>query len=284
MKELSSDFSVLFMCRYFGVSPSGYYSWCSRPESKRSKENKDLLKEIRSIHFESKKRYGAPRVHISLKKKGLVCSKAKVAKLMRKEGLRGFQAKSFKPTTTDSNHKKKISPRIFDNDEVVATKPNEIWVSDITYIPTKEGWVYLFMVLDVFTRKIIGHTLSENMSAENLRSSFIKALKNSRARIENLIFHSDQGAQYCETEFRKLLELTCTIQSMSRKGNCYDNAFAETFFHSMKAELNTKVFKTKENAKKEIEEYIEWYNAERFHSSLDYMSPVEYEKSVTMVA
>jgi len=284
MKELSSEFSILFMCRYFKVSPSGYYSWCSRPESNRSKENKKILEEIKVIHIKSKKRYGAPRIHVSLKKSGLACSKTRVAKLMRSEGLRGLQAKSFKPSTTDSNHKKRISPRIFDNVEVTTTRPNEVWVSDITYVPTKQGWVYLFMVLDVFTRKITGHTLSENMGAENLRISFLNSLRNSKTVVKDVIFHSDQGAQYCETEFRKLLKLTSTVQSMSRRGNCYDNAYAESFFHSMKAELNVKVFETKKNAKKEIEEYIEWYNAERLHSSLDYMSPVEYEEYITMVA
>lgn len=281
MKELSSKFSIYFLCKYFQVSKSGYYAYQGRDLSKRDEDNKKILEEIKVIYKASKKRYGSPRVTRALNKKGIECSRSKVERLMRIEGLRGLQAKSFKPSTTDSNHKKRASNRIYDNDEIKPQKPNEVWVSDITYIPTKEGFVYLFMILDVFTRKVVGYKTCDDMKAENLIEAFLSAVKSSNEPVKNLIFHSDQGSQFCDDEFRKILSILNVLQSMSRKGNCYDNAFAETFFHSMKAELEMTVFENKLKAKAQVEEYIEWYNAERLHSSLDYMSPIEYENYIT---
>ena len=281
IKELSSRFSISFLCKYFQVSKSGYYAYHSRGLSKRNEENQKILKEIKVIYKDSKKRYGSPRITCALNKKGVECSRSKVERLMRVEGLKGLQAKSFKPKTTDSVHKKRVSDRIYDNDEVKPQKPNEVWVSDITYIPTKEGFVYLFMILDVFTRRIVGYKTCNDMKAENLIVAFLSAVKNSKESVKNLIFHSDQGSQFCDEEFRKTLRVLNVLQSMSRKGNCYDNAFAETFFHSMKAELEMTVFENKLKAKAQVEEYIEWYNAKRLHSSLDYMSPIEYENYIT---
>jgi transposase InsO family protein len=277
--------SVQLCCELLNVSPSGFYDWKSRLPSKRQRENELLKSEIKEIHKESKGTYGSPRIKAALEDKGHHIGKDKVAKLMKEENIRARQKRAFVPKTTVNNPSDKKSDRLFKIEETEVVKPNQVWASDLTYIPTEEGFLYLVVVLDLFNRQVKGWDLSDSMEAKQTVKAFMNAVRNFPGRAKDVIFHSDQGVQNCANDLRNKLELLGFEQSMSRKGNCYDNAFVESFFHSLKNELEEKVFKTQEQAKKAIFEYIEtWYNNKRLHSSLGYMSPIEYEKQFGDVA
>ncbi len=197
---------------------------------------------------------------------------------MREDGLRAKGKKSFRPKTTINNPLDAKSPRVFKIEDSKIKAQNEVWASDLTYIATKEGFCYLTVVLALWNREIKGKNISVSMEAKNTKDAFLSAVRNSSGRLNKTIFHSDQGVQYCSKEVRGKLRFLGLTQSMSRKGNCYDNAFVESFFHSLKTELGHKVFESFEEAKKEIFEYIDWYNKERLHSSLGYLSPKDYVK------
>lgn len=277
--------SVQLCCELLNVSPSGFYDWKSRLPSKRQRENELLKSEIKEIHKESKGTYGSPRIKAALEDKGHHIGKDKVAKLMKEENIKARQKRAFVPKTTVNNPSDKKSDRLFKIEETEVVKPNQVWASDLTYIPTEEGFLYLVVVLDLFNRQVKGWDLSDSMEAKQTVKAFMNAVRNFPGRAKDVIFHSDQGVQNCANDLRNKLELLGFEQSMSRKGNCYDNAFVESFFHSLKNELEEKVFKTQEQAKKAIFEYIEtWYNNKRLHSSLGYMSPIEYEKQFGDVA
>ena len=229
-----SQYGVEKMCRVLRVSRSGYYDWIDRPESKRSKANRVLLNAIKEIHQESKEIYGSPKITEELLDRGLKASRPRVARLMAKNGIRSKTKRKFK-VTTNSDHKLSISPNLLDQNFFVSA-PGLIWVSDITYIPTTEGWLYLTTVMDLFHRKIVGWSMSHRMTAEQ---TAIAALEHACKRYRpapGLIFHSDRGVQYASEEFRTLLNKHQMLQSMSGKGNCYDNAVAESFFKSLKTE------------------------------------------------
>ncbi len=272
------NYSIEMMCKVLKVSRSCYYRWFTGNISKRDFENIRLTQVIKQVFSESKGTYGSPRITANLKRQGYLVSKPRVAKLMRKSGLRSKTKKMYR-VTTDSNHGYSISKnhlsRNFKPKEL-----NETWVSDITYIKTGQGWLYLTTVIDLFDRQVIGWALSKSLFTKETIIPAWKMALSKRSINMPLIFHSDRGVQYASKEFRKQLKANCLIvQSMSRKGNCWDNAVAESFFKTLKSELiYHEDYKTIEEARTAVFEYIEtWYNTRRLHSSLNYKTPKEVE-------
>jgi putative transposase len=267
-------------CQILGVSRSGYYDWLHRPVSERTIEDQRIWEKIKKHWEKSRKTYGSPRILEKLKSEGESIGKHRVARIMRENGIQGAAKKKFKPQTTDSNHKLPVADRIFEteNSSLQVQKPNQYWGGDITYIPTGEGWLYLAIVIDLFTRKIVGHSMKSSLHADIVINALEMGIQRQLPG-KDLISHSDRGSQYAADEYRKLLKANNIKASMSRKGNCYDNAFVESFFHTLKVELvHRERFKTREEAQRAIFEYIEvWYNRQRIHSALDYKTPVEYE-------
>ena len=264
------------MCTVLGVSRSGYYKWRNRGESNRKKEEEIIYSAIYYIYKESRSLYGSPRIHNGLIKRGIHCSRNRVARLMRKNGIRSVRSKRYK-VTTNSSHKKPISPNMLHSD-FRTEKPNKVWVSDITYIDTCEGWLYLTTILDLYNREIVGYSSSNNLYASD---TILRALKEAGIRRKispGLIFHSDRGSQYVSTAFREKLAHYGCLQSMSGRGNCYDNAVAESFFKTLKSELiyQEGKYKTRKEARMSIFEYIEcYYNSKRAHSAIEYNTPKE---------
>lgn len=279
----SQGIDVSLLCRVLELSRSGYYDWLKSPESERKRQNEILLQEIREIHGKSRGIYGVPRVKEKLKDRGHRCGKARIARLMRQEGLTGAAAKKFKVMTTDSNHDLPIAERIFQTEKAAeqVTRPNQFWASDITYVATEEGWLYLAIFLDLFTRKIVGFSMNDHLRTELVLNALEMALGRQKLSDEGLVGHSDRGCQYASEAYRQRLDDLGITASMSRRANCYDNAFAESFFHTLKVELvHRRNFKTRKEAMTAIFEFIEvWYNRERLHSSLGYRTPVEYEQA-----
>ncbi len=268
------------MCRVFRLSNSGFYYWLKHPKGKRQVDNTSLLEEISEIHQNSKKVYGSPRIAAKLAEKGFRVSRPRVARIMRKAGIQSIIRKKW-VKTTDSRHVHPVAENVLNRD-FSAGRLGEKWVSDLTYIRTGAGWVYLTTVIDLADRKVIGWSLSDNMEAKNTTIRAFQMAKANRAIENELIFHSDQGVQYACLEFRKQLVGLPIKQSMSRKGNCWDNAVAESFFKTMKTEMvYQRTFKTKKQAYLAIFEYIEvWYNRKRSHSTLGYLTPLEVEKAM----
>jgi transposase InsO family protein len=264
------------MCRILGVSRSGYYIRRKNGKSKRELDQERVSKIIKEIYFDNRGVYGSPRITAELKRRGESCNRKKVARIMKLEGIRAKTVKLYK-RTTNSNHKGKIAENIL-NQNFGVKKPNKIWVSDITFIRTREGWLYLAAILDLYSRRVVGWKADKNLYSNLVSDALLRALEE-RSVEEGLIFHSDQGKQYASTEMKKLLNQNNMIQSMSRKGNCYDNAVVESFFHTLKTEhINFETYKTRMEAKLSLFDYIEiFYNRKRLHSSNGYKSPVEYE-------
>ena len=266
------------LCQVLSVSRSSYYNWlCGKP-GKWTQENAELLKEIKVIHEQSRQTYGSPRITRELHKRGYSCSRARIARIMAKNNIYAKTKCKFK-VTTDSNHNYPVSPNLL-NQDFTTEDLNQIWTSDITYIRTSAGWLYLTVILDLFNRQIVGWSMSHRLTAN---TTTIPALIDAWQRqqpSEGLIFHSDRGVQYACHEFRKKLSEYKMIQSMSGKGNCYDNAVTESFFHTLKTELvYFEKYETREQAKQSLFEYIEvFYNHQRLHSALGYQTPVEYAK------
>lgn len=268
------------MCRVFRVSNSGFYYWLKYPQGKRLTSQIALMVEINEVYHEKKGIYGSPRITMELRKKGIKVSRPRVARLMRKFNIRSIVRRSW-VTTTNSEHRHPIAKNILGRD-FYAGGIGEKWVSDLTYIQTVEGWLYLTTVMDLCDRKVIGWSLSEGMDAKNTTVKAFQMAKTNRPITGTLIFHSDRGVQYACAEFRAQLKGLPIVQSMSRKGNCWDNAVAESFFKTMKTEMvyHTK-FKTRREASMAIFEYIEiWYNRKRSHSTLGFLSPVEFENEL----
>jgi len=267
---------VTVMCRVLRVARSGYYAWRRRGEAARERQNRALTVEIKAIHSKSRKTYGSPRVHAELRRQGHCCSLNRVARLMKRAGLRSKVAKKFR-ATTDSNHSHPVADNLLKRD-FSTSRPNEVWLADLTYIWTMEGWLYLAAVLDLFGRRIVGWALDSHIKAE-LACRALRMAINRRQPDAGLIHHSDRGSQYASKKYQKLLQANQMRPSMSRKGDCWDNAPMESFFHTLKTELiHHRVYQTREQAKREIIEYIEmFYNTRRLHSALDYSTPAEYE-------
>ena len=275
-KAHRKEHSLVKMLQVLGASRSGYYAWLKRGESNRSKSNNKLKIKIDKIFELHKGRYGSPRITVELHKEGENCSRVRVARLMKELGLRSKTRKKYK-VTTNSNHGKKVNKNLL-NQSFKISSPDRVWVSDITYVWTKTGWLYLTIIMDLFNREIIGSSKSVDLSSKN---TVIKAFKEAcmkRIPPVGLIFHSDRGIQYCSEEFRRYLKKYKIEQSMSGKGNCYDNAVSESFFHTLKREaVHGITFLNFEEASRELFEYIEvYYNRNRIHSTLGYMSPLEY--------
>jgi len=272
------------MCEIYQVSRSGYYAWANRPKSKRENERAELLKHIEKIFGEFKSRYGAIRICWELSRRGIKTNRKRVAALMKISGLVAKHRRRYK-VTTDSSHSHPIAPNILNRDFSVGL-PDMTWLSDITYIQTDEGWLYLAATMDLYPRKIVGWSMDRSMTRRLVCNALEMGIKRSNPG-KGLLHHSDRGVQYASKDFRKMLEKHGMICSMSRKGDCWDNAPMESFFHTLKTELvNYSRFKTREEAKRAIYEYIEiFYNRKRLHSSLGYLSPEEFEKkTLSLVA
>jgi transposase InsO family protein len=272
-----SAFGVEKMCRLFAVSRSGFYRWNQGGESKRVAQNRLLLGHIQRIYESTKGRYGSPRITAELQDQGYSCSRPRVARLMRKHAIRARGRRKFK-VTTDAKHNHAVAPNLL-KQAFRTGAPNRVWVSDMTYIRTLEGWLYLTVVMDLYHRKIIGWSMSGRMEAAHTTiPAFQMAVKGCRP-LPGLVFHSDRGVQYACESFVALLHWSKAIQSMSGKGNCYDNAVAESFFHTLKTELvYHERYQTRHEARRSLFEYMEtFYNRIRKHSTLGYRSPVEYE-------
>jgi transposase InsO family protein len=264
------------MCRVLGIASSRYYEWERKQQSERAVKDDDLLASIRHIFAKFRGRYGAPRVHDQLAREGMRVSRKRVARLMREAGLRAKGRRKYK-ATTDSNHALPVAPNLLERN-FHAEQPDSVWVSDITYIWTRQGWMYLAVVLDLYSRKVVGWSLAERMTAALVCNALAAAVRLRRPK-PGLIFHSDRGSQYASYAFRRRLWRHGIRQSMSRKGDCWDNAVAESFFATLKKELiRNHAFDTRDNARAEVFEYIEvFYNRQRAHSLLSYATPDAFE-------
>ena len=278
IEDRRETFPVRVMCDVMGVSPSGYYAWRGRPESPRRAANSALLGEIRRVHTAHRGRYGAQRVHATLCAEGHEASRGRVERLMRHHGIRAITPRRFLVCTTDSHHDLPIAPNRLDRN-FAAERPNQVWLADITYVPTGEGWLYLAAVLDLCTRKIIGWAMRDHMRADLTIAALTMAVQRQKPP-PGLIHHSDRGSQYAAAEYRKLIKAAGMVQSMSRKGNCWDNAPMESCFGTLKTELvHQTSYPTREAAKRDLFAYIEgYYNRQRLHSALGYITPEQAER------
>ena len=266
------------MCGVLGLSSSGYYAWRARPESARTASNRDLLVDIRRIHDESSGCYGSPRVHAVLRGRGRRIGRARIERLMRHDGLRGLAALPRRTRTTDSRHHHPIAPNRLGRN-FVAPAPNQIWLADLTYIPTGEGWLYLAAILDMHSRKIVGWSMRETLHTDIAIEALDMAVKRQRPA-PGLIHHSDRGIQYAAEAYRSMLATSGIVRSMSRKGDCLYNAPMESFFHTLKVErVHQRTYATRAEARRDLFGYIEgFYNSRRLHSAIGYISPMEMER------
>lgn len=270
------QYSVNRLCLMLGIRRSSYYTWTKRKPSQQEQNNLALIEHIRRIHKKYRKTYGSPRMYVQLKKEEIPCSQKRVARLMRQNGLKG-QRKYRKVITTNSKHDFPVAPNVL-NREFSAEKPNQKWVSDITYIPTDEVWLYLAGILDLFSRKIVGWATSDLIDAALVEKALRMALYQRRPG-RGLLHHSDRGSQYASHQIRDILAANQILVSMSGKENCYDNAVMESFWGTLKNEwVNYQKYKTRSQARTDIFSYIEgFYNTVRLHSTLGYLSPAEFE-------
>lgn len=276
MKELKEKYTIKEMAEFIKVSRSAFYRWMKYGESPKAREDEALKAHIKALFDKSGKTYGAYRISLDLKDKDIKCGKFRTNRLMKELSLTPKAKKKYK-ATTDSNHNKVMAPNLIGQKFAVAV-PDRVWVGDITYVPTREGWLYLAVVIDLFSRKVVGWAMSDRLKRGLVISAFLMAVRN-RNPLPGLIFHSDRGAQYASDDYKKVLKKIDAIQSMSGKGNCYDNAVAESFFHTLKVEeLHSLVFFTRDAARRCIFEYIEvFYNKKRRHSYTNYLSPDNFE-------
>ena len=287
VEELRAEhLAVNILCKTLSVSRAGYYAWRDRPLCERAQSTAALSLEVRAIFERSRGTYGAPRIQEALKGVGKRHGKGRIGKIMVKEGISAKPKRKF-VKTTDSKHDLPIAPRVIqtENQETMPVKPNETWGTDITYVATREGWLFLAIYLDLFTRKVVGMAMADHMRTELVLEALDSALGREVIGESGLTTHSDRGVQFAAEVYRDRLKAEGITPSMSRKGNCYDNAYVESFFHTLKTELVYRTeFATREEAKKAIFEYIEvWYNRERLHSSLGYKSPAEFERRALAV-
>jgi transposase InsO family protein len=276
IKKNTKDFSTRMMCKILVVSPSGYYGWRDRSPSNRAQENAILTKKIKAIFDDENSRVGAKRITKRLRLEGTHVSRHRVARIMRKNGWRAKAARKFK-ATTNSNHKLPVAPNLLQQN-FSASRPNEKWVSDITYVWTEEGWLYLAVVMDLYSRMVVGWSMSERMTSKLVIDALQMAIWR-RKMPHGVIIHSDRGSQYCSHDYQKLLADNGFICSMSKRGDCYDNASMESWNHSFKVEaIHGEKFLTRADAKNHVFEYIDiYYNRKRLHSRLGYLSPVYFE-------
>ena len=277
MKEYEEDFNITIMCKVLKVNRSAYYHWINNGCIV-NKVDKKLNQLIKDIFYQYREVYGTRRIKaVLVQEYGVIVSTRKIAKSMKEVGVIVKMKRKFKVRTTDSNHNYKISPNRLQRD-FRTNVPDEVYVGDITYIRTQQGWLYLAVVIDLFSRKVVGWSMDDNMETPLVNNALQMALQ-TRNPPSQLIWHTDRGSQYASYSHRELLEENNILQSMSRKGDCWDNAVSESFFHSLKTELvHHQRFRTRADANQAIFEYIEvFYNRQRLHSTNGYMSPVNYE-------
>jgi putative transposase len=273
-----AEHDVSTLCRVLRVGRSGYYAWLERDESKHSKDDRRLAVEIRAVFAEKKKRYGSPRVYRELRTKGVCVGRHRVARLMSEQKLRARPRRKF-VKTTESNHGLPTPPNLLDR-KFTVEEPDRVWAADVTYLPTLEGWLYLAVVLDLFSRLVVGWALSEH-NDEALTLAALQMAIDQRQPAPGLMHHSDRGTTYASGEYQDRLAKHGFVCSMSRKGNCWDNAVVESFFSTLDIECeNGEMFSSRSAARREVTEYIlGFYNPTRLHSSLGYMSPMEFERA-----
>ena len=276
MRSQESQHGVKRLCRVLGVSRSGYYAWRCRLPSPRQQANERLLGCIREAYALSQQTYGSPRIQAALRRQGVVCNRKRVARLMQQNRIVARPRRRSRPTTTQRDPQRQPAPNLL-NQDFGSPAPDRKWVADFTYIDTAEGWLYLASVLDLFSRRVVGWAMDERMESSLVQSAWDMAVAQRKPSAQ-LLHHSDQGRQYTSEAYQQALA-SCGCQvSMSRVGNCYDNAAMESFFATLKAECATGQFATRAQARSAIFEYIEgWYNRQRLHSSLGYLSPLEFE-------
>ena len=276
IKEHCSEHPVTALCCFMNISRSRYYEWLDSPKTDREKENEKLIERLKILFEKGRGSYGTRRLKKKFAEQGIVVSRRRIGRLMNQAGLWCKTKKKFK-ATTDSKHNKPIAPNLLER-QFTVSQPDHYYVGDITYVYTQEGWLYLAVVIDLFSRKIVGWSMDRRMKAQLVNDALLMALWK-RKPGKDLIWHTDRGSQYASDRHRAILKEHHIAQSMSRKGNCWDNAVSESFFHTLKTELvHHCQFKTRKDAKQAIFEYIEvFYNRERIHSANDYLSPVDYE-------
>jgi putative transposase len=276
---MKTEHPIRSLCEALEVSSSGYYGWCNRltQPSPRAQENVRLAQQIVQVHRESRQTYGSPRIQKVLGQAGHAYGRHRIARLMRQQGLCGRAKSRFRVCTTDSDHDHPIAPNRLP-DLPAPSAPDQVWLGDITYVATDEGWLYLAGILDLYSRRLTGWAMSQDIDTKLVLAAWNMALTQRQPQA-GLVFHSDRGVQYASHDYRQALQNTQAIASMSRKGNCYDNATMESFWSTLKHELIYRQhFKTRDEARQAIFDYIEvFYNRRRLHSSLDYRSPVDFE-------
>jgi putative transposase len=270
---------VALMVHVLKVSRAGYYAWLGRPEGPRAVNRAGLVEQIRQVHRDSRSTYGSPRVYQALKQKGVACCENTVAKLMRREGIRAAGARRFVVRTTDSRHDHAVAENTLDR-QFEPGEADRVWIGDVTYIATREGWLYLAAVLDLGSRRVVGWSTADHLRSELVERALSNALDHRRPS-GPLLHHSDRGVQYACGDYQELIRGNTLDVSMSHKGDCYDNAVMESFFGTLKQELvHREDYPTREEARRSLFEYIEvFYNRQRLHSTLGYLSPVQYEEN-----
>ena len=276
VRAQGKEFAVKRMCQIFQISRSGYYDWARREESKHSQQDRVLLKAIRKIHQEMKEAYGAIKTWRTLQGLGTVCGKHRVARLRRQAGIEARRKRKFR-LAYQSRHTTPAPPNLL-RWPFKAAYPDQIWVTDVTFIPTRSGWLYLAVMIDLYSRLIVGWSMKDRPNQELVNEALMMAVEQRRPK-PGLIHHSDQGILYSSGSYLALLKKYGMLRSMSGKGNCYDNAVAESFFSSLKNEIiHHRDYKTRDEARAEIFEYIElFYNRKRLHQSLNYQTPMQYK-------
>jgi putative transposase len=287
IREHRGQFPLALMCRALGVSRAGFYASGHRAQSARSRSDEQLRQQVCAIHAQSRLTYGSPRVHAELRAAGKRCSRKRVARLMREAGLRVKRRRPQRPQTTDSRHGSGVAANVLGRRFKVELCGgiNRVWCGDITYIPTREGWLYLSVLLDLGSRAVVGWAMSEHLESSLATDALRMALAR-RSPARGLLHHTDRGSQYAAIEYGEALERRGVVASMSRRGNCYDNAVAESFFATLEWELiQVHDWQTRAEARCALFEYTEcWYNRQRRHSSLGYLSPLEYEQRLSSKA
>jgi putative transposase len=284
MRDHRREFPVNAMCRVLEAPRSGFYAWMKSPESKRRREDRRLLVKIRELHQQSDRSYGSPRLTEALRSGGEVCNHKRIERLMTAHGIRSVHRRKYR-VTTDSSHSMPVAENLLDR-QFTATEPNQKWVADITYVSTDEGWLYLATVMDLFSRRIIGYATSRRLKQELVLEALARAIHRRRPLAGGLLHHSDRGSQYAAEAYQAFLKRHGLSCSMSRKGDCWDNAAMESFFKTLKVErVYQRRYATRADASYDLGQWIEnFYNSWRIHSALGYLSPVEFEARAVRAA